>query len=300
MRQVKNLAEQSLVLVMLVASLPTLLVPRSARSEGNSTNEGWIVRYHTGTIAAPSDIRLKLALVEQEAKAKVDGSILLIPSGNLAAVYINEKEWRRSALVAQMPRSGCHYADTLFHDQIASLANTPANSRIIALPANRNVAEAFSESTLGHHPIALFWYQGMTQEAAVVDVNECEYGPLVSLLKIVCGARWADIEHDWSAVIPRHAPAQSNGFSIQIDRRTVVGAAFLNPGPYRVSWVDGPGNKKILLFFDLKGRLTALARAHATPAKDKPTGTLVHYTSGSPTASLERIETPAFSLPIEN
>jgi hypothetical protein len=300
MRQVKNLAGQSLVLVMLVASLPTLLVPGSAAEKENFTKEGWIVGYRTGTIAAPSEIRLRLALVDQEAKSKVDGLVFSIPSGNLAAVYIDEKEWRRSTLVSQIPRSGCHYADLLFQDQMTSLANTPANSTIMALPAKRNVAGAFSESILFHHPIALFWYEGMTQEAAVVNVNECEYGPLVSLLQIVSGARWADLEHDWSTIKPGHAPVQSDGFSIQIDRRTVVGTAFLNTGPYRVSWVDGPGSKKILMFFDFKGRLIALARAHATPVTNKPAGILLHYASGSPTASLDRIETPAFSLTIEN
>ena len=300
MRHMKNLAGQSLVLVMLLVSLSTLLVLGSARSKGNFTKEGWIVGYQMGTITAPSDIRLKLTVVDQEAKSKVAGLIFSIPSGNLAAVYIDEKEWRRSSLMAQMPRSGCHYAELLFHDQMTSLANTPANSTIMALPASRNVAGAFSESILVHHPIALFWHEGMTQEAAVVDVNECEYGPLVALLQIVSGARWADLEHDWSTVKPGHAPAQSNEFSIQIDRRTAVGTAFLNLGTYRVSWVDGPGSKKILMFFDFKGRLAVLARAHATPVTNRPAGILVHYTSGSPTASLERIETPVFALTLEN
>jgi hypothetical protein len=300
MRNIWNLAAQNLVLVLVIVSLPSLRLIGSASKKAELTNERWIVEYKTGTITAQSGIKLKLAFADHESASKVGGMVFSIPSQYLTAVYFDEKESQRSTLMAQMPRSGCHYADLLFHKQMMLLKSAPVDRTMVAVPANLNIIGAFSESMLFHYPIGLFWYESRNQEAVVVNVNQCEYGPLVSLLQVVSGARWADLKHDWKTVNPWHGPSQNHWFAIQIDHRVVIGRAFLNPGPYRVSWLDGPESHKMLLFFDRDRRIKVLARAHATPVTNSPGGIHLYYTYGSRTASLRQIVTPVFALTIED
>jgi hypothetical protein len=300
MRLTKKRAGRNLFALLLAAGFAGPLLPRHVNSTQSFPRVSWRVEYQTGTIAVQKGTRLKLAFISQESLSNLGATVFSIPLEHLAAVYLDEKKWRLSTSVSQMPRSGCHYADLLFHDQMKLLPGTPPTLAILAVPANLTAMGAIPDRLLFKHPIGLFWNEGTAQESVVVNVNECEYGPFLSILQAGTGARWSDVKHEWSTIRPGRSPMQSPPISVQIDRRVLVGTTYLKVGFYTISLFDGPPGQKILLFFDPKGHVKALARARVTSETKRPSGIHLDYASRSGTTSLTQIVTPRIALMIEN
>src|SRR5689334_4476845 len=144
--------------------------------------------------------RLKLAIVDQGIFSNVNNARFSISLARLAAVYFDERARRTSIAVSQMPRSGCHYAELRYQDQVRLQHGTPATAILMAVPARPTIIGKITDRLLVERSIALFWNVGTRQEAVVVNINECEYGPFLSILQDATGARWAELKREWSTI----------------------------------------------------------------------------------------------------
>ena len=200
--------------ILSLAMLPAIAVCQtqsqgSSNSHRRSTPPSWDVKYKAGTLKLKEDSWLKATFVPRETvqtRAPSDSvaidklrdrkqqstPVIAIAPDQLRTAYFDPKAEKDSALMQSMPRSGCHYAESLMpKDKTASAPEVFVISQ--ASPG------AFSRG-LGRldrrHPIQLTWAMDNSHGEAVLQLKDCEYASFLAGLRRFAGGRWTEIEQE--------------------------------------------------------------------------------------------------------
>jgi hypothetical protein len=185
--------------------------PKSADAARKQTSPkpSWDVRYKSGSFKLKEGQWLKSAFVPIEIVHKIAPSatdstdqlrevpgpsvpILTVTSDQLRGAYFDARAEKDSDLMQRMPRSGCHYAETM-------MPKNNASSSPQAFAAWKASPGGFSralERLNRRHSVRLMWTDGATDSEVVLMVNDCEYASFLANLRLFAGPRWQEIGHE--------------------------------------------------------------------------------------------------------